>query len=194
MPPGWDNVLRHELANPAVLATAFKFEVNRRQVTGKPLVGLRFLDAATNFRANRFMLPRGEQVSLNNNDPLLDFMKCLADKLIYGWFMKCTEQGLAMTTNKFREYGGFPNIVIMEDMELVWKLRKDALAGAGRIKVLNHAIACTSPKRFEKNGVFRTILLRHLILLAYMYLHVSPQKLYRWYYHDGPRILPWFRL
>lgn len=62
VPPGWDNVLRHSLANPSVLATAFKFEINRTQVTGKKPVGLTFLEIATNFRANRFMLPFGEQV------------------------------------------------------------------------------------------------------------------------------------
>lgn len=98
-----------------------------------------------------------------------------------------------MTTSKFREYGGFPNIVMMEDLELMWKIRRDALAGAGTIKLLTNATALSSPKRFEKNGVFRTVLIRQLALLAYVYLGVSPQQIYRWYYHDGPRLLPWLR-
>lgn len=98
-----------------------------------------------------------------------------------------------MTRSKFREYGGFPNIVMMEDLELVSRIRKDALAGAGVMKVLSHAPALSSPKRFEKSGVFRTVLTRHLAQIAYLYLGVSPQRIYRWYYHDGPRFLPWLR-
>ena len=81
MPPGWDNILRHTLANPAVLATAFKFEVNRMQMSGKKPVGLTFLEIATSLRASRFMLPLGDQVRVGCSelcDGLLTVRVCAA--------------------------------------------------------------------------------------------------------------------
>jgi rSAM/selenodomain-associated transferase 2 len=84
------------------------------------------------------------------------------------------DQGLGLTAACFRELGGFPDLPIMEDFELVCRLRS-----RGRIAILPAAIR-TSPRRWLNLGVGRTTVTNQFIVLAYM-VGVPPQQLARLY-------------
>ena len=84
------------------------------------------------------------------------------------------DQGLFMTQARFQEMGGFPVLPIMEDFELVRRLR-----ARGRIVILPAAIR-TSSRRWLNLGVGRTTLINQVIVLAYL-AGASPQKLARLY-------------
>ncbi len=89
------------------------------------------------------------------------------------------DQAIYVQKNVFDKIGGFPNLPIMEDIALSKLLR------------LQHTMACiktplvTSSRRWEKNGVFKTIGLMWRLRLAY-FCGVSPQTLAKQYYpHYG---------
>ncbi len=84
------------------------------------------------------------------------------------------DQGLIIDTNIFQEIGGFPVLPIMEDFELVRRLRS-----RGRIVILPEAVR-TSPRRWLNVGVARTTLINQAIVCAYL-AGVPSQKLARFY-------------
>lgn len=95
------------------------------------------------------------------------------------------DQGLFMTADAFRRVGGFPALPIMEDFELVRRLRR-----LGRIATTG-VPALTSGRRWQRLGVLRTTCLNQLIILGYL-LGVSPTRLAHWYNRsrgllDSPR-------
>jgi hypothetical protein len=61
--------------------------------------------------------------------------------------------------------GGFPEIPVMEDLDLIRKLSKH-----GTICIAKEP-ALTSPRRWEQGGLVRTFL-RHQIMLAAHSLHL----------------------
>jgi rSAM/selenodomain-associated transferase 2 len=92
------------------------------------------------------------------------------------------DQALFTTREMFRRIGGFPEIAIMEDFELVRRL-----AAQGRIGILPLPIS-TSPRRWITVGVWRTWLINQLIVAGY-YLGISPQRLVRFYRRESaPRV------
>jgi len=74
----------------------------------------------------------------------------------------------------FASVGGFPDQPIMEDFELVRRLKRK-----GAIKILSLA-AQTSPRRWRKVGLLRTTVINQAIIIGYL-LGVNPQKLAEWY-------------
>ena len=81
---------------------------------------------------------------------------------------------LFLTADTFWRAGGFPDQALMEDFELVRRLKK-----LGRIRIAP-APARTSARRWLKMGLLKTTLLNQLIILAY-YLNISPDTLARLY-------------
>tara|TARA_B100000949_G_C13988008_1_gene327952 strand:+ start:56 stop:574 length:519 start_codon:yes stop_codon:yes gene_type:complete len=84
------------------------------------------------------------------------------------------DQALFLAASTFRETGGFLEIPIMEDFELVRRLAK-----SGRI-VISQRTATTSARRWNQVGLFRTTIHNWRIVLAY-WCGVSPRKLAVWY-------------
>lgn len=84
------------------------------------------------------------------------------------------DQALFLRRDTFEEVGGFPELPIMEDFELVRKLRQH-----GKISIAPAAVI-TSGRRWQKLGVVRTTVLNQAIILAY-FLGVSPFRLRQWY-------------
>ncbi len=84
------------------------------------------------------------------------------------------DQGLVIGTDLFKNLGGFPLLPIMEDFEMVRRLRS-----RGRILILPAAIR-TSARRWLNLGVGRTTLINQTIVLAYL-AGMPPQKLARLY-------------
>lgn len=92
------------------------------------------------------------------------------------------DQALFLGKDIFRQIGGFPEMPIMEDFELIRQLRY-----RGQIATLSLPVT-TSGRRWRKWGIFKTWLLNQLIVAAY-YAGVSPDRLACWYRHPEK----WFR-
>jgi GT2 family glycosyltransferase len=89
-------------------------------------------------------------------------------KLPYG------DQALFMRRERFEEAGGFKELPIMEDVDLVRRLRKK-----GRIKITKRAVV-TSARRWCKEGWLWTTVRNQALLWLYL-LGLSPERLYRFY-------------
>ncbi len=71
------------------------------------------------------------------------------------------DQGLFMKRETFEKIGSFPDQPILEDYELVRRMRK-----LGRIVTLDEPIV-TSARHWTKRGVFKTVFINQLVLFAY---------------------------
>lgn len=91
------------------------------------------------------------------------------------WFqMPYGDQAIFLTAEQFRWVGQFPEQPLMEDFELIRRLRRWGKIAIAPVPVV------TSGRRWQKLGVLKTTLLNQRIILAYL-LGVSPQRLMRWY-------------
>ena len=84
------------------------------------------------------------------------------------------DQCLFMRRSAFEAAGGFPAVALMEDVAFSKLLRRHSAPRCLRNKVT------TSARRWQKNGVWRTIFLMWWLRLAYA-VGVSPVRLARWY-------------
>jgi rSAM/selenodomain-associated transferase 2/rSAM/selenodomain-associated transferase 1 len=84
------------------------------------------------------------------------------------------DQALFVSRNLFLEIGGFADYPIMEDFELVRRLKK-----RGKIAILPDSVK-TSPRRWQNLGVLKTWLLNQIILVAY-FIGIPPRRLAFWY-------------
>jgi uncharacterized protein len=84
------------------------------------------------------------------------------------------DQGIFLKAETFWQLGGFADLPIMEDFELIKRLQK-----LGEVAIAPAAVT-TSARRWEKLGVFRTTLVNQLVIAAY-YLGVSGDRMARFY-------------
>lgn len=84
------------------------------------------------------------------------------------------DQAIFLKSAVFRDIGGFPDLPILEDFELILHLRR-----LGQI-VIVPASVLTSGRRWQKLGVLKTTLINQLIILGY-FLGVAPTQLAHWY-------------
>ena len=91
------------------------------------------------------------------------------------WFsMPYGDQAIFVKAAIFRQIGGFPQLPIMEDFELMQCLRR-----LGKIAILPAAVL-TSGRRWQKLGVVKTTLINQLIIIGY-FCGMSPTTLVHWY-------------
>ena len=84
--------------------------------------------------------------------------------------------GIFIRRAEFNQIGGFPEIPIMEEVELSRKLRR-----RGKVTLVEPGIHI-SARRWQKNGILRTTLTNWLITLLYL-LRVPPNHLAKLYRH-----------
>jgi rSAM/selenodomain-associated transferase 2 len=94
------------------------------------------------------------------------------------WFTRVPfgDHAIFLRRKYFQEIGGYKDIPLMEDVDLMERIRKSD----GKIIILKEK-AQTSPRKWEKGGVFRTTLKNQVIRKLYR-LGVSPHTLHRIYY------------
>lgn len=97
--------------------------------------------------------------------------RCAALRLLYG------DQGFFIRRAVFESLGGFKDIPLLEDVDMIDRLKK-----FGRLTILG-AKASTSARRWAAKGVVGTTLINQAVLLLYR-LGVSPQRLARLYYRS----------
>ncbi len=88
----------------------------------------------------------------------------------------CTgDQAIFVRRSAFERLGGYPEIALMEDIELTRRLKR-----IGRFAPLRLQVA-TAARRWEENGVAWTIV--HMWTLRALYFcGIGPGRLHRWYY------------
>ena len=84
------------------------------------------------------------------------------------------DRALFMRQETFQSLGGFPDLPIMEDFELVRRLRQRGKIGLATSPVL------TSDRRWRKLGVVATTIRNQLMLMGY-FAGIPPQRLANWY-------------
>jgi rSAM/selenodomain-associated transferase 2 len=84
------------------------------------------------------------------------------------------DQAIFLTKEVFQQIGGFPELPIMEDFELIRRLKP-----IGRIVIIPTPVV-TSARRWLQKGVFKTTLLNQIVIIAYL-LGVSPERIRCWY-------------
>ena len=85
------------------------------------------------------------------------------------------DQGIFVTRDLFTQVGGFPDMPLMEDIAISKRLR-----GHGRAACLRQKMIISS-RRWERRGVWRTVLLMWRLRLAYA-MGADPEKLARLYH------------
>lgn len=90
-------------------------------------------------------------------------------KLIYG------DQAIFVRKKAFDSIGGFNSLPLMEDVDLVKRLRQ-----IGNFLLLPNE-AVTSSRRWQKHGFFKTSIRNSFYIFLY-YIGVKPESLYKLYY------------
>ncbi len=93
-------------------------------------------------------------------------IRCALFALPYG------DQALFMSRDAFEQVGRFANLPVMEDFDLVRRLKR-----LGRVQIAEGA-AVTSARRWREHGVWRVTWRHQLCILGY-FLRISPAKLAR---------------
>lgn len=87
------------------------------------------------------------------------------------------DQAIFIRADYFRQLGGFHNIPIMEDVDLMQRIKLEK----GKIKIIEDRVS-TSPRRWETEGiVFCTM--RNWLLISLFLCRVKPETLARFYKH-----------
>lgn len=89
--------------------------------------------------------------------------------LIYG------DQAIFLNSKVFFELGGYRGLPIMEDVDLIKRLKP-----RGRFFILNDRVR-VSPRRWDRLGIINTSFRNWVILFLY-YIGVSPKSIYTLYY------------
>jgi rSAM/selenodomain-associated transferase 2 len=133
------------------------FDHEIRQILAQPqtLAGAFQLKIATHLRGIRWV-----EKMVNWRSHMLQFP--------YG------DQAIFLKSSTFWQMGGFPLLPIMEDFELIRKLRR-----RGKITITSRAVL-TSGRRWQHLGILKTTLLNQLIIIGYC-LGISPQRLAQCY-------------
>lgn len=103
---------------------------------------------------------------------------------VVGWMMNRRSRLTGISTGDqaifvrraiFDAVGGIADIPLMEDIDFTRRLKRCGRMAALRLRVT------TSARKWEREGVVRTIVLMWTLRLLYA-LGVSPARLHRWYY------------
>ena len=89
------------------------------------------------------------------------------------------DQAIFVCREPFEALGGYPEMPLMEDVELCRRFKRRGHMAALRLTVT------TSARKWERAGAVRIILLMWALRLLYM-AGVSPARLHRWYYQREP--------
>jgi rSAM/selenodomain-associated transferase 2 len=88
------------------------------------------------------------------------------------------DQAIFVRRAAFDALGGYPDLPLMEDVELCRRLKR-----LGRIVGLPERVT-TSARKWEQEGIVRTILLMWTLRFLY-FCRVEPERLHAWYYAPG---------
>lgn len=113
-------------------------------------------------------------VRLSNNKYVYRLIECMMNLRSSLTSIVTGDQAIFIEKNLFDRIGGFPEIALMEDIEISRRLKKISRPVRLRTRVI------TSSRRWERDGVFATVFLMWKLRLYYFF-GVSPEKLHQMY-------------
>jgi len=119
-------------------------------------------------------------LGIDSEDWGLRFIERVANWRARFFKMPYGDQALFVSRQLFLEIGGFADFPIMEDFELIRRLKKK-----GKIAILPESVQ-TSPRRWQNLGVFKTWFLNQIIIGAY-FIGIPPRRLAFWYRREKGR-------
>jgi rSAM/selenodomain-associated transferase 2 len=114
-------------------------------------------------------------VSLSGHSHLLRIIESMMNLRSRLTGIATGDQCIFVRRDLFWQTGGYPDIPLMEDIAISKQLKKRARPACLKARVL------TSSRRWQQQGVLRTVLLMWGLRLAYFF-GISPQTLHRLYY------------
>jgi rSAM/selenodomain-associated transferase 2 len=152
------------------------------QAAGDVLVFLhadtRLPEKFEDFIINSFKQPKmvagAFELRINSPTPGLRLIERLANWRSRLLRMPYGDQAIFLSSKLFHCLGGFPDIPIMEDVELIRRLQKQ-----GEIITLPIPVS-TSPRRWQNVGILKTTLINQLVIAAYV-MGIAPEVISRWY-------------
>ena len=117
-------------------------------------------------------------VRLDSRRPLLAVVAWMMNQRSRLTGLATGDQAIFVRRSVLDALGGYADIPLMEDIELSRRLKR-----CGRVTALRLRVT-TSARKWEREGVVRTIVLMWTLRLLYA-LGVAPARLHRWYY-AGP--------
>ena len=114
------------------------------------------------------------ELGINGKGLPLRLVECMANMRSHVFQMPYGDQGLFIGAALFYEIGGFEEIPIMDDFELMRRLKKRGTVAVAPLPVV------TSGRRWHKMGVIKTTLINQAVIAAYL-SGVSPERIARWY-------------
>ena len=140
--------------------------------TELPLDGLRMISSALSdnrFVGGAFDLKVGEGGLIFRVIGSIASLRSRLTRIPYG------DQAIFLRRDYFMKMGGFREIPLMEDVDLMRRVK----AVAGKICILREKVR-TSSRRWKKEGVLRCTLRNWTIMALYL-MGVSPERLTKWY-------------
>lgn len=116
-------------------------------------------------------------VRLSGQHPLLRIVETLMNVRSRWTGIATGDQGIFMLRKLFERVGGYPAITLMEDIAISRLLKRHSWPVCLRQRLQ------TSSRRWERDGILRTIVLMWRLRLAY-FLGVDPDQLARIYYRQ----------
>jgi uncharacterized protein len=110
--------------------------------------------------------------------PGLQFIEKLANWRARTLHWPYGDQAIFLRADRFRDLGGFADIPILEDVDLIRRLRRQGSIAIAPVPVI------ASSRRWQQYGVWRTSLINQFILAGY-FAGISPNRLTRWYQKKG---------
>ncbi len=120
------------------------------------------------FIAGAFLL------KIDSNNPVFRLLEILVRMRSHFFSLPYGDQGIFLKKKIFEEIGGFADLAIMEDFELVKRLNKQ-----GKIYIASEAVT-TSARRWQKLGIIKTTVINQLVIIGY-YLGIKSEKLAQFY-------------
>ncbi|MHB1033432.1 MAG: TIGR04283 family arsenosugar biosynthesis glycosyltransferase [Pirellulales bacterium] len=120
------------------------------------------------------------RLSIENSRGTLRLIQWAANLRARWLQMPYGDQAIFLTAETFHAMDGFPNLPIMEDFEMVRRLRR-----RGRITIADASVT-NSARRWNALGPLRTTWINQMVVLGY-YLGVAPERLARWYRRSEDR-------
>lgn len=174
LPVGFDAAVRETLAVKGVVAGAFELRI----------VSIPQRDSSAQSTASGSKIPHPPMGDLDPKEkpyegtmPGLRLIEMGVNWRSRFFQMPYGDQAIFLPASVFRDIGGFPDMAIMEDFEMIRRLRRQ-----GKINIIPMPVL-TSARRWQKLGVLKTTLINQLVILAY-FLGVPPVRLAGWYRRD----------
>lgn len=114
-------------------------------------------------------------VQLDSRRPLLRVVGWLMNRRSRLTGISTGDQAIFVRRAVFAALGGYADIPLMEDVDFTRRLKR-----RGRLAALSLRVS-TSARKWEREGVVRTIVLMWTLRLLYLF-GVAPARLHHWYY------------